>query len=380
MNAPSHSSQRRCLTLAGCCLALGLVSCASGPEKPKPQPIPADPGLVGVRLSWQGKMGRVESWLQPAAVQGRVYLASAEGEIVVLDARSGGDVWRARTDAPLIAGVGSDGRHVAVVNARNELVVFELGRELWRAALGARVFAAPLVAGGRVFVSAGDHSVWAFDATVGSRLWHVTQVADALVLRQPSLLAAHRNTLLVGVNGRLQGWDPQQGRRVWDLPVAMGRASTEIERLADVVAGAGRDGATWCVRAFQSAVACIDVDSARVLWQRRADGAVGLVMDDERVFGAERDGRVQAWRRSDGEPLWQQDLLRWRELSALALAGRSVVLADETGTLYWLARQDGRLLTLRRSDGTPIRCAPVLSQGTLVAVTQGGTVLGFVPD
>ena len=87
-----------------------------------------------------------------------------------------------------------------------------------------------------------------------------------------------------------------------------------------------------------------------------------------------------AWRRSNGEPAWTSDRLRYRGLTAPLAIGRSVAVGDATGLVHFLSRQDGSLLTRMPTDGSPIVAAPVLAGNTLVVVTQNGGVFGFRPD
>ena len=77
-----------------------------------------------------------------------VTVASADGAVAALDARTGGDIWRVALAEPLSAAVGSDGKFAAVVSRNNALIVMDGGRERWRETLAAQVFT-PLVAGGR---------------------------------------------------------------------------------------------------------------------------------------------------------------------------------------------------------------------------------------
>ena len=64
---------------------------------------------------------------------------------------------------------------------------------------------APLVAGERVFVVGVDRAVHAFDAIDGRRLWTLARPGDALTLSQPGVLAAYKDTLVVGQGALLTG-------------------------------------------------------------------------------------------------------------------------------------------------------------------------------
>ena len=107
----------------------------------------------------------------------------------------------------------------------------------------------------------------------------------------------------------------------WETAVANSRGTNEVERLVDLVAGVSRSGDQVCVRAFQSAVACIDGVRGTSVWNKAAIGSTGIGGDSDAVYGAESDGTLIAWRRSDGDKLWTNELLKHRSLSTPLLVG-----------------------------------------------------------
>lgn len=359
---------------------LTLSACASGPDMPKPVDLGPNPALLGARLAWSGKIGAVDFPLQAKVAGDTVVLAGSDGIMLTLNAHTGAELWRANVGTPISAGVGSDGRFAAVVTRDNELVVVDRGQSPWRARLTSQVFTAPLVAGERIFVLGADRSLAAFDAKTGRKLWQNQRPGDALVLRQSGVLLAVGNALVVGLSGHLIGMNPLNGNVLWDAPVATPRGTNDIERLVDLVGGASREGDVVCVRSFQAAVACVDAARGAVKWKKQAFGAVGLQGDDLKVYGVEGDGRLIAWRRADGETLWSSDRLRYRQLSAPLVLGRSVVVGDEAGLVHMLARSDGSSLTRLSTDGSAIAVTPVLASGTMVVVTRNGGVFGFQPE
>ena len=131
---------------------------------------------------------------------------------------------------------------------------------------------------------------------------------------------------------------------------------------------------------IQSAVACVDAQLGRTAWTKPASGASGIAGNASAVFGAEADGRIIAWRRSDGEKLWTSENLRFRGLSSPVFVAGSVVFGDFEGFLHFISPQDGALLSRVPTDGSAIALAPVWVDGTLVAVTTRGAVIGFRPE
>jgi outer membrane assembly lipoprotein YfgL len=359
--------------------AFVLAGCA-GPEKPKPAELGPNVALIGIKPAWSAKIGAVAFSLHPLVIGNSVYVASSDGVVTAIDVRTGADVWRLSLGTHLTAGVGSDGRTTAVVSRDNELIVLNESRELWRQKIDALTLTAPLVAGERVFVLAADRSVLAFDAVTGRKLWQQQRPGEALVLGQAGVILAVGDTLVTGTGGRLLGLNPLNGNIRWDVPVANSRGTNEVERLVDLVAGASREGTRLCVRAFQSAVGCVDAQKGTLLWTKAANGATGLSGDAITVFASESDGKLLAFRRSDGERLWVSERLRYRNLTGPLWLGKSIVVGDDAGVLHFLASSDGAPLNRFNTDGTPIVGAPVLAGQTLIAVTRGGGIFAFRPQ
>ncbi len=378
--AQKPGSARLVCGVAGLALALVLSACGSTSDSPKPADLGPNAALIGVRLAWSAKVGDVKFPLAVKANGVNVTLASSDGGVVTLDARTGADVWRTALGAAVSAGAGSDGRYTSIITLANELVTLDGGREIWRQRLPAQSFTAPLVTGARVFVLGADRSVAAFDAASGRKLWNQARPGEALVLRQAGVLLAVGDTLVAGLSGRLVGMNPLNGSSRWEVPIAVPRGTNDVERLVDIVSQVSRVGDSVCVRAYQAMIGCVNADRGTLVWNKPATGAQGLHGDDEMVYGSESDGKVIAWRRLDGERAWVSERLKFRALTAPLVIGRSVAVGDNTGLVHLLSRTDGSPLNRLTTDGTEIAAAPVLVGDTLVVVTRSGGVFGFRPE
>ena len=380
MKRPAVRLAASWLPAAALGLVLGLTACSSAPERPAPTPLAQLTPQFSVRQAWRLDIGPTEASVQAWSRGDRLAVANAQGLLLVIDAATGQERWRLPLGTPVTAGVGGDGERFALVTRAQELVVAENGKVLWRQRLGALSTTAPLVAGGRVFVLTADRSVSAFDAQDGRRLWSQGRNTDPLVLRRPGLLMAMGDTLLAGLSGRLVALNPDTGQLRWEVPVGTSRGTNEIERLVDVVAGVHRDGPVVCARAFQAAVSCIDTRRGQVLWTRSAQGHEGLSGDAQNVYGVESDGRLRAWARSSGEPVWQYEGLRFRGVGSPALSGRSLVVGDAQGVLHWFSADKGEPQSRVVPDGSALLMPPVQAGNTLVAITANGAVVGYRPQ
>ena len=360
--------------LAGVCVA---IAACSGPARPKPTEIPGVPVLQEVRSSWTTKMGKVDFPLVVSAREDRIALANSQGVVAVLNATTGKDIWRLTLDQPIAAGVGSDGQQVAVVTRNNELVTLQDGKVQWRKSLPAQSFTPPLVAGARVFVLTADRSVIAFDGVTGRQLWTQQRPGDPLVLKQASVMLAYKNTLLVGLSGRLVALDPNTGVIRWESAIATPRGINDIERLVDLVSPSDRVGEVVCVRAFQTAVGCVNAERGQTLWTRPSVGEIGVSGNETLLIAPLSNGVVQAWSRTTGERLWETDRLKYRILSAPLVTSRGVLVADNGGWLYLLSLADGALLNRIKLDNEELATAPVFAGGHYVVVTRDGRVTGL---
>lgn len=377
--APRAAALVLVAALAGCSMMPSWLG--SGPEKPKPAELPPNVALVQVRPAWTARIGEIGFPLSVNVSGSTVAVASGNGDVAQLDAASGRQLWRATAGGPVSAGVGGDGKLTSVITRANEVVTFgAAGETLWRQKLGAQAYSAPFVAGGRVFVLAADRSVTAFDGPTGRRLWSQQRPGEPLVLRQSGVMLAVGDTLVVGLAGRLVGLNPLNGSVRWEAPIASPRGTNDVERLVDLVGTVSRNGNSVCARAFQARVGCVDAERGTVAWTKPAAGAEGLSGDERLVFGTESDGKVIAWRRDDGERAWSSDRLLYRNLTAPLVLGRSVVLGDGTGLVHLLSREDGSPLNRLATDATGIAATPVVAGNTLVVVTRGGGIYGFVPE
>jgi outer membrane protein assembly factor BamB len=360
-------------------VALALGACSSF-EKPKPTPLePLSPKIAGKQV-WRQSLGKPLSGMSVAVLGDRFMLASEDGRITSLDIGTGAVRSQVSVGAALSAGVGSDGRHAAVVTQNNELVVVDGEREVWRTRLNSRVVTAPLVAGERVFIQAVDRSIVAFDVFDGRRLWTVGRSGEALSLAQPGVLLAYRNTLLVGLGARMLALDPLTGALRADSTFAAPRGTNEVERLADLVGPAARSGEVVCARAFQIAVTCLNAERNAVLWSRPQGGFEGLAIDAEFVAGADATDRISVWRRASGDVVWTSERLRYRGLTAPLSVGSTWVFGDSEGWLHVLSHDRGEPLLRLPTDGSAI-VAPLVRSGlTMLAVTRSGNVFAFRPE
>ncbi len=359
--------------------ALALLGALSACSSSKPEPAPLeslDAKSVSARatIAWSTRVGEVQPTATLTVAGGRVAVASTAGDLVVLDAASGREAWRAQVKGKVSAATGFDGRYVAIVTDANELQVFDQGKLLWRELQPGSVMTAPLVAGERVFLQAVDRSVRAYDVLDGRWLWSYQRPgSDPLALASRLVIQPFRDTLLVGQGNRLVGLDPLKGTPRFDVNVGTPRGSNEVERLADLVGPMARVDDEACVRVFQFSVACLELNRGSVRWTRPQAGTQAVAADLRTVVGADGSDRLTAWKAENGDFLWRVDRFTHRGLGTPVIWGERIVVGDAKGYVHILSKADGRTVGRIELD-SPLAAPPVLNGDLLLVLTRKGTV------
>ena len=353
-----------------------LAGCASR-NKPDPQPLEPLTPKISATVAWQQSLGGVQFPLAIAVTRGMFTVAGDDGTVMALDAETGREVWRGSAGGKLSAGVGTDGRFAAVVTRDSELVVLEQGQVKWRKALASRVATAPLVAGERVFVLGVDRSVQAFDAVDGRKLWVLQRPGEPLTLAQSGVIGAFKNTLIVGQGPRMAGVDPTAGTLKWDVTVGSPRGANELERLADLVGPAVRNGDVICARSFQAAVGCVNAERGTLVWSKNVGGTDAVAGDAQLVIAGDASDRITGWKADSGDVVWTTDKLLYRTLGSPVSFNLSVVFGDENGTVHWLSRAAGEAQLRSTTDGSAITVQPAVSGNTMLVVTRKGGLFAF---
>lgn len=358
-------------------LALLGALTACGSSKPEPaalESLDAKSASARATIAWSTRVGEVPPTAALALAAGRVAVASADGDLVVLDAASGREAWRAQSQGNVSAATGFDGRYAAIVTDANELQVFDQGKLLWRERQPGRVLTAPVVAGERVFLQAVDRSVRAYDVLDGRWLWSYQRPgAEPLALGSRLVIHPVRDTLLVGQSNRLVGLDPLKGTPRFDVNVGTPRGSNEVERLADLVGPMARVDDEACVRVFQFSVACLELNRGSVRWSRPQAGTQSVAADRRVVVGADGSDRLTAWKTENGDFLWRVDRFTHRGLGAPVVWGERVVVGDADGYVHILDKADGRTVGRIELDSALV-APPVVAGDLLLVLTRKGTV------
>ena len=336
-----------------------------------------------VRTTWSASIGKAGAFVFSPAVAGNsVFAAAADGTLARFDSGSGRAAWRINADAPLTAGVGSDGNTVAVAAEKGMLLAFDSdGKLRWKAQASSEILSAPAVGQGVVVVRSVDNRIAAYDAETGSRRWTVQRTSPPLTLRSAPGIAISGSAAYVALpGGRLLALALSNGGPRWEVAVGDPRGTTELERIADLSGTPFVAGRDVCAVAYQGRVACFDATSGAARWAKELSSNVGVAVDERNVYAVDERGAVTAFARDTGSGTWRNNKLANRHLSSPVVLARAVAVGDAQGYIHFLSREDGAFLARVATDGSQVVAASPLTATSAVFQTQAGVIVALATE
>ena len=367
--------------LAGCS---SLNPFSSKKVRNEPAPLVQFKPTMATRTLWTADIGKSgDYFLSPVFNGGKIYAASAAGELVSIDASNGKQLWRTKAGTGITAGVATDGNTVAVGGTGGAVMAFDAatGKLRWKMQAPTEILSAPAVGNGMVVVRSMDNLIAAYDAESGTRRWFVQRSAPPLVLRAaPGIVIAEGLAYVALPAGRLLALSTTTGVARWEATIAEPRGATELERVADVSGMPVLLSRDICAASFQGRVACVDAGNGSMRWARELSAEVGPGIDQRYVFAADEKGHVLAFSRDAGSNLWRNTSLGYRRLTAPVSFGRAVAVGDREGYLHFLSREEGAMLARLSTGSSAIRATPVVAGASLIVQNVDGKLLAVSTD
>jgi outer membrane protein assembly factor BamB len=374
----------RLAAVLGAAALLALGACSKDKDAEPPAELVDFDAKIAVERVWSANVGGGDEPLRlalaPALDGERLYAAGEGGDVYAFDATTGRTLWRTDTKLALSAGPGVGEGLVAVGTSDGRLVVLDAatGARRWEARLTGEVLARPAVSATAIVVRTVDGHVRALAPADGRELWTDDETVPRLTLRGTAPPVIAGDTVVCGFdNGKVAAYGLATGEVLWETAVTPPRGRTELERLVDIDGAVRVSGRDVFVAGFQGRVAMLALDSGQIWWARDLSSHRGLAVEGETVYVTAADSVVQALRRRDGTPVWSNDTLARRGLTAPAVDGEAVVVADFEGYVHWLDATTGELLGRIAAGGARVTNAPLAAGGLVYVQNDEGRLVAL---
>ena len=382
------------LTAATLALCIATLTGCSSSDDEEELVLPEIVNQFETDVVWQESIGdgvqHYFSRLTPAIHNDVVYVANREGEVEALSLENGDTLWQTdvrenpafwpweTTESAKLSGgilqaygkifVGSEHGYLTALDR-------ETGEIVWRKTMPGEVLAKPAAGDGLIFVNLGSGKLLAVHPDTGEERWRFEQEVPPLTLRgQSSPTVANGGVLLGLETGKLSVLISENGYSAWSAEIASPKGASEFERLVDVDTQALISGPYAYAIAYNGNLAAVDIRSGNVVWKREYSSYRDLSMDSQSIYVVDSDGVVYGLDKTSGIERWSQPALRGWYLTGPTVAGKYLALGDQEGTLHWLDKETGELVSREDFDSSGFFIEPVVAGDKLILYTRDGEV------
>jgi outer membrane protein assembly factor BamB len=305
-----------------------------------------------------------------------IYAATAKGKVMAISREKGNDLWNIKTHEFLISAVGAGEGLVFVGTANGVLIALQedTGKEVWRAHLSSEMLSAAQVGDGVVVAQTIDGRVVGLERASGALRWQYNESVPPLTLRTSAAPLLDNGVAYIAFpSGKVVALDASNGLQLWEQQVTLPEGRTELERIIDFDGKPLLVGSDLYLADYQGRAVMLDKAKGTIQWSEKISTASQLAYGDGNLYVTQSDDTVVALKMATGRRLWENSQLARRQLTAPAVIGDYVAVADFDGYVHLLNQSDGQMAarySLWRSKG--VRNALLSNDKTLYVLSNRG--------
>jgi outer membrane protein assembly factor BamB len=257
---------------------------------------------------------------------------------------------------------------------------------LWKTNLGVPIVNAPVVNGGRIFVSSEDNHFVTLAESDGRKLWDHQGISEAAgILSSTSAAVAGEFVIVPYTSGELYAIRVQNGRVAWNDMLTRSGQVTALSELDDIAGRPVVDRDMVFAISHSGVMAAISLSTGDRVWSRDIGGIQTPWAAGDFLYVLTTDSQLMCLRRKDGRVKWIKQLDRWEDpqdkSDAIVWAGpvlvsNRLIVVSNTGVIASISPYTGRELGRETFEGGTM-ISPVVANGTLYVLTKHAELLAL---
>jgi outer membrane protein assembly factor BamB len=341
----------------------------------------------------------------PVVGGGRIYTLDSEAHVYAFDIKTGDEVWDKRlapkngTDMPTLwgmlgtpntiqppsgmgGGVAYDQEKLFVTSGFGVVYAMnaKTGERIWGQDIGVPIVNAPVVSGGRVFVSTHDNHFYALAESDGRQLWsHQGTPATAGVLSSTSAAVLGEFVIVPYSSGELFALSVQNGQVAWSDVLSHSGQVTALSELDDIAGRPVIDRDAVIAISHSGVMAADSLSTGDRIWSRDIGGTQTPLAEGDYIFVITSDSQMLCLTRKDGKIRWVHQLPQYTDeknqehpitWNGPLLVSDKLIATSSDGYMEAISPYTGQLLGRVDLDGGT-SVAPIAAGGTVYVYTDG---------
>ncbi len=319
--------------------------------------------------------------LQMAVSAESLFTADHSGSIVASDLKNGQPQWSVDLNLPISGGLGYGDQKLVFGTIEGQIYVLNAsdGSLLWSADVSSEVLSSPAVNSKIVVAQSIDNRLYAFDAKTGEELWQHDAGAPILSVRGNSSSMILNNMVISAFdNGKLIAFNADNGALLWETRLALPKGRTELERMIDIDGQPILVGDIIYSVSYQGRLGALTRGTGRNLWFQDSSSHHSPAHSRGKIFVTEAKNHVvRAFKAGNGEELWNNNQLEYRQLTGPATLGNSVAVADAEGYIHLLDADTGEFVGRTKVGGGGVSADLLVVDQTLLVQSNNGLISAF---
>ncbi len=330
----------------------------------------------------------------PVVADGRVFVMDSESLVTAYRADNGARLWRINVtpkdedDSYISGGLAFDRGRIFASTGFGQIVALDAatGGVIWRQSLSGPARAAPTVRGGRVFVTTVDNKLFAINADTGEGLWSHTGAAETTSILGSASPAVGEGVVVVPfTTGELLALKVDTGRLLWQESLTAVKRTDVVSNLAHIRGRPVIDRGRVIAMSHGGLMAAMDLRNGRRLWQRDIGGLESPWVAGNYIFVITNDAEIACINRDDGRVFWvralpryanekkQEDLIIW---TGPVLASDRLIVAGSHGYALAISPYTGRIIgQVRMPAGVSV--PPVVADNTVYFLANDAELVAY---
>ena len=344
----------------------------------------------------------------PSVVDNRVYVLDAAAQVSAFDAETGKLVWRSELTPDLDerfrvrdlfrgpkpaqigfgGGVAFEQGRIFVTSGFGFVVALnaETGEELWRVKTDAPVRTPPTAYRGKVYLSTNTNEFLAIDQATGEKSWTFQSFEEsARFLSSSSPAAAGDLVVAPFSSGELVAFIADSGRSVWDMTMSRETRLTALASLNDIAGSPVIDRGLVYVVSHGGRFSAIDIRAGQPVWELPIASLQMPWVAGDFIFLVSIEGELICVTRNDGGIVWITQLPRYKKekkkkgrisWSGPVLAGDHLVLVSSDRKIVKVSPQTGEVVETKKIDGGSV-VSPIAAGEKIYILTEEGKLIAM---
>lgn len=317
--------------------------------------------------------------MPPLVYGGRIFVFDADGVVSAL-APGGGKAWSVslapegeRSRSPG-GGIAASGNAIFAATGFGEIVALDAssGGELWRFELSAPARSAPTAAGGKVFVVTSTNILHAVNQADGTEAWQFPGIPETAGVLSAASPAVSGGTVVVPYSsGEVIAFDVESGELKWADAVIRSTRTLAISGMTDVAASPViHEGVVYATGVSGRTIA-VALSNGERLWEQNIGSASTPAVSGDALFIVDLEENVVAMNRRTGEVFWRTALpVERRRRFVSVWTGPTLA-----GSILWNVSNDERLVGVEPATGSIVVDRQLQDSAYIKPVAAGGQLL-----